>query len=509
MNRPEQAEPAQSGSEEPPSAGSSRGGARRVSLGLRVLTLVGAVNLAVFGAGLAYLSQQLAAVRQAEQEETARRLVRSLQKAFSPDGQLRVAPILEWPLWAAVTDAVIADRNPSGVSLNPVGAWRRDESFDLAAVQSSIDLAVRTGETVSVAGGLVLPVLDRQGEAWGGCWIRLTEEGSQGSLWMGLLPWFFASTGLLFLGTYGVLRSFVLHPVGSLALGARLVQQGDFTQPVPQPRHSDELGDLIGAFNSMAADMRRYRDFLEQEAEEAKDQAYRAEAAALRQRRLAAMGELAAGIAHEISNPLGGMLNAVEVLERPDTPAERTARYLELLRGGLERIQGTVQNLLRFTPRQAPREPLDLAGPVRDAVELVRHRIESDGVELELELADGRARVLGERAELGQAVLNLLVNALDAVESSAAAGSVRVRLAVENSTVSLVVSDTGPGIPAAELERVADLFYTTKEQGRGTGLGLALVHAVADQHGGQLQLRNRVEGGLEAELLLPLAGEEA
>jgi len=278
---------------------------------------------------------------------------------------------------------------------------------------------------------------------------------------------------------------------------------------VPQPRHSDELGDLIGAFNSMAADMRRYRDFLEQEAEEAKDQAYRAEAAALRQRRLAAMGELAAGIAHEINNPLGGMLNAVEVLERPDTPAERTARYLELLRGGLERIQGTVQNLLRFTPRQAPREPLDLAGPVRDAVELVRHRIESDGVELELELADGRARVLGERAELGQAVLNLLVNALDAVESSAAAGSVRVRLAVENSTVSLVVSDTGPGIPAAELERVADLFYTTKEQGRGTGLGLALVHAVADQHGGQLQLRNRVEGGLEAELLLPLAGEEA
>ena len=150
MNRPEQAEPAQSGSEEPPSTGSSRGGARRVSLGLRVLTLVGAVNLAVFGAGLAYLSQQLAAVRQAEQEETARRLVRSLQKAFSPDGQLRVAPILEWPLWAAVTDAVIADRNPSGVSLNPVGAWRRDESFDLAAVQSSIDLAVRTGETVSV-----------------------------------------------------------------------------------------------------------------------------------------------------------------------------------------------------------------------------------------------------------------------------------------------------------------------------------------------------------------------
>jgi signal transduction histidine kinase len=196
-------------------------------------------------------------------------------------------------------------------------------------------------------------------------------------------------------------------------------------------------------------------------------------------------------------------------MERPDLAADRRVRYLELLRGGLERIQGTVQNLLRFTPRQAPREPLDLAGPVRDAVELVRHRIESEGVTLELELLDPRARVLGERAELGQAVLNLLVNALDALEDAPGRRAVSVRLASEDGSVSLVVADTGPGIPQEDLERVSDLFYTTKEVGRGTGLGLALVHAVADQHGGQLQLRNGAAGGLEAELRLPrAAGEE-
>ncbi len=505
MTTPDDSEAGSAGSEEPPSRGAAPGAATRISLGLRVLTLVGAVNLVVFGAGLAYLSEQLAAVRLAQQEETARRLVRSLQNAFSSDGELRVARILEWPLWEAVTDAVIVDRNPSGVSLNPVGASRRGEGFDRAEIQRSIDRAVATLDTVPAAGGLVLPVLDRRGRAWGGCWFRLSEDGGAGPLWMGLLPWFFASTGLLFLGTYGVLQRYVLRPVGALARGARHVQRGDFSRPVPLPRHADELADLIVAFNSMTADVRRYREFLEQEAEAAKDQAFRAEAAALRQRRLAAMGELAAGIAHEINNPLGGMLNAVEVLERPETTPDRRARYLELLRGGLERIQGTVQNLLRFTPRQAPREALDLAGPVRDAVLLVRHRIDSEGIELSLELGEGR--VLGERAELGQAVLNLLVNALDAVEGAGGARRVRVRLAAEDGVVSLSVADSGPGIPEPDLERVADLFYTTKEVGRGTGLGLALVSAVADQHGGQLHLRNRPEGGLEAELRLPRAGE--
>jgi signal transduction histidine kinase len=480
-----------------------------VSLRLRVLLFVGLINIGVFGAGLAHLSNQLAEVRLAQQEETARRLVRSLQNAFSPEGELRVAQILEWPLWEAVTDAVIVDRNPSGVALNPVGAWRRGEDFDRAEVQRSIDLAVARLETVPAAGGLVLPVLDRRGRAWGGCWFRLSEDGGARPLWMGLLPWFFASTGLLFAGTYTFLRRFVLRPVDALARAARDVQRGDFTRPLPAPRYADELGDLIVAFNSMALDVRRYRESLEQETEAAKEQAWRAEAAALRQRRLAAMGELASGIAHEINNPLGGMLNAVEAMERPDLAAERRVRYLELLRGGLERIQGTVQNLLRFTPRQAPREPLDLAGPVRDAVELVRHRIESEGVTLELELLDPRARVLGERAELGQAVLNLLVNALDALEDAPGRRAVSVRLASEDGSVSLVVADTGPGIPQEDLERVSDLFYTTKEVGRGTGLGLALVHAVADQHGGQLQLRNGAAGGLEAELRLPrAAGEE-
>ncbi len=482
----------------------------RVSLRLRVFTLVGTINVLVFGAGIGYLSSELGRVRLDQQEETAQRLVYSLQTSISPEGELRVAQILEWPLWEAVTDAVIADRNVDGVLLNPVGASQRGVTFERDMIRGSIESAVARLEAVPAAGGVALPVLDRRGSAWGGCWFRLSEDSGRAPLWMGLLPWFFASTLLLSLGTYWVLRRYVLGPVSALSSGARHLQRGDFSAPIARPRHSDELADLIETFNTMAADVRGFHEYLENEADAAKDKAFRAEAAALRQRRLAAMGELAAGIAHEINNPLGGMLNAIEVLERPSIEPEKRARYHELLQGGLERIQRTVQKLLRFTPRHGEHEPLDLAGPVHDAVELVRHRAESLGVELDVELEEDVCRVRGQRSELGQAVLNLLVNALDAVEPQIAERGARiaVELRAAGGEVTLTVTDDGPGIPEVDLERVSDLFYTTKEVGRGTGLGLALVHSVVDQHDGRVHLRNGPQRGLRVEVVLPLVDAE-
>lgn len=482
----------------------------RVSLRLRVLTLVGTINVAVFGAGLGYLSSEFARAQLEQKQETAQRLVRGLQDSISMQGELRVGQILASPVWEEVSDAIIVDRNLEGVSLNPVGVLGRGGDFDRPGVLASIDLAVRSQETVPVEDGFVLPIIDRRGRAWGGCWYRVAEAREGPPLWMGLLPWFFASTLLLSFGTYGVLRRYVLRPVSALSRGARHLQRGDFSAPIARPRHSDELADLIETFNTMAAEVRGFHEYLENEADAAKEKAFRAEAAALRQRRLAAMGELAAGIAHEINNPLGGMLNAVDVLEKPGTSEEKRSRYHALLRNGLERIQRTVQKLLRFTPRQGEHEPLDLAGPVHDAVELLRHRAESLGVELDVDLDESDCIVRGQRSELGQAVLNLLVNALDAVEPQAASGSARivVELRAAEHEVTLTVTDDGPGIPEEDIERVADLFYTTKEVGRGTGLGLALVHSVVDQHGGRVHLRNAPERGLRVEVVLPLVESE-
>ncbi|MFT7486406.1 MAG: signal transduction histidine kinase [Candidatus Paceibacteria bacterium] len=477
----------------------------RISLGLRVLTLVGTINFAVFGAGLYFLSEELGRTRQTQHEQFAGRALLKLSNSINSEGELGVAQILEWPFWDVVTDAIIVDRNPSGVSLNPVGAFERGAGFDRSRIEQDLAQAMESKLVVPRVGGMAMPIMDRGGEVWGGCWFRVQPGADERPIWLGLLPWFLASTLLLFFGTFGVLRRYVLRPVGALAEGVAKIRGGNFELEIAAPRHSDELTSLIATFNQMASDVHNFHAYLEHEADAAKEKAFQAEAAALRQRRLAAMGELAAGIAHEINNPLGGMLNAVEVLEREGTSAEKRARYHQLLQGGLERIQGTVTKLLRFTPRQAQLGPLDFSGPIRDAVDLVRHRAESQNVRFSLDFEPVSPSVQGLHSELGQAVLNLLVNALDALQSVGEGGEIEVLLRPDGEGLILSVLDNGPGIDEDQLERVADLFYTTKDVGRGTGLGLALVHNVVAEHGGVVQIRNREGGGLRVDLVFPSA----
>ncbi len=256
----------------------------------------------------------------------------------------------------------------------------------------------------------------------------------------------------------------------------------------------------------MAATVQGFSATLEHEVARATEHARAAEAAAMTQRRLAATGELAAGVAHEINNPLGGLLNAAEALSQEKLPPEKRSQYQALLKSGLERIQVTVGRLLRLAPRQAKPQPISLAQPVADATALVQHRAAQLSIAIEL-TCQGRAEGAEER--LAQAVLNLLVNALDALEDAHAVhGRIQVdlRLVAGLGGDELVVSvaDNGPGVPAEELPRIADAFYTTKEVGRGTGLGLTIVHNVAASHGGRVELFSPPGLGFRAELHLPV-----
>jgi len=259
--------------------------------------------------------------------------------------------------------------------------------------------------------------------------------------------------------------------------------------------------------------------------------ARQAEAAAMTQRRLAATGELAAGMAHEINNPLGGLQNAVDALARPGLGEAKRTEYVELLRSGLERISVTVGQLLRFTPRGSRTEEVSILSPLQDAIALVRHRAEAQGAQLlvgdgrrfEPAGADGPVRAAiaalppleGEANELGQALLNLLLNALDAVEPLGR-GAGRIEIAVTagrdaelGERIEVAVQDNGPGVGDADLARLCDLFYTTKEVGKGSGLGLAIVHNVVSSHGGTMELSSPPGSGLRVVLRIPLrhAGE--
>ncbi len=493
----------------------------KLSLRARVLMLVFLVNGFVFGAGGLYLSRLQVEAIESQEEQGTLDLVRTVQNAIRPD-RLNVAYILRWPYWQDFEDAICVDaslgRNPAGeldvrgISLNPLGLRRRSQRFDrervLAALRESI---AGDGVLTGVEGGRVVPIAQPSGSGvWGAVWFASKFHVDRWALAARLLPWFLLSTLLLTLGNFAALRRLVLDPIELLAEGARRVRSGEFGTRLREPARRDEMADLVRGFNDMAGTVQGFNERLGEEIRAATEKARAAEAAAMVQRRLAAMGELAAGLAHEINNPLGGLQNAAEVLRRGDLSPEKRERYFDLLSQGLDRIGETVQRLRRFTPRESPHERVDLVAVARDALELVRHRADRLGVALELEAVGEPPPVRGARNEIGQALLNLLSNSLDALEAGSSdreGPRIRIRIERLQAGARLCVRDNGPGVPPEELPRVSDLFYTTKEVGKGTGLGLSLVHGCLAQHGGRVTITSERGRFFEVELLFPEGAE--
>lgn len=491
----------------------------RHSLRFRALALVFLFNAAVFAALGVVLVRADSAERQRTEARFTQDLVATIQGTIRPEG-LNVASILRWPSWSSLEDAILVDRNltrsatgavvSTGIDLNPIGASHRAPGFPREEVLGALLETLEAERPVGVVGGRAVPIrVSGSVVPWGVLWYRAKDrtEVDLGGLVLRMLPWFALSTVLLTLGTFEALRRLVLDPVEQLAEGARRLRAGDFDVRLSDSPRRDELADLVRSFNEMTSTVAGFNERLSAEVRAATEKARAAEAAAMRERRLAAMGELAAGIAHEINNPLGGLLNAVHDLGREELPSERRKQYLGLLERGLQRIGETVNRLRRFTPREGSLETVELAAVARDAIELVQHRASRSDVEIVLTGEDSGARVHGSRNELGQAVLNLLVNALDALEGVAGRrGRIEIAVSAPSDGPRLRVRDNGPGVEPEELRRVGDLFYTTKEVGRGTGLGLALVGSTMRHHGGRMNLSSERGQGFEIELLFPPPG---
>ncbi|MCC6405949.1 MAG: HAMP domain-containing histidine kinase [Planctomycetes bacterium] len=501
----------------------------KLSLRKRVLLLLVAINAAVAALLFGYFTPEVAKSYEAGALSMGEDLVYTIRGTIDPRGSVNAARILSWPNWSQFADAILVDANfertsegwrPRGVALNPLGAAGRGPDFDLDRIHEALSRAARNGEVVpAVADGRVVPI-QYPGGTWGACWYRVrTGRSTLELLLRYFLPGFVLSTILISAGTYFVLSRFVIVPVERLAGAARSVARGDFSVRLSNPPAQDEFGELFGTFNAMTDRVEGFNRTLAAEVERARAEAEQATSAAMKERRLAAMGELAAGIAHEINNPLGGLQNAVEVLAEERLPPEKRAQYYKLLSGGLERIRLTVGRLLRFTPRAGQETVFSLAEPVIDAIQLVTYRAGRAGVVVKLEDVSGTGAadevaarwsslppLKGERHEIAQGVLNLLVNALDALEESdAAEKTIEVRLTQEDERLRLDVCDNGPGAPAEALARASDLFFTTKAPGKGSGLGLAIVHGIAARHGGELRLESAPGQGFRATLYFPVA----
>ena len=218
--------------------------------------------------------------------------------------------------------------------------------------------------------------------------------------------------------------------------------------------------------------------------------------------RLTTVGRLAAGIAHEINNPLEGMSNyltlARQALERGD--AEGARRRLEGVQQGLERAALVVRQVLTHAdPAESPKAPLDLNRVLSETAEFVRSRPEFSRVRFEMALAEPSLVVVGSPIMLGQVALNLVVNACEAQPGG---GEVRVSTRRHDGLAVAEIADRGPGIAEADRARIFEPFFSTKNS---TGLGLSICHSIVAQHGGALEALPREDGGTVFRVSLPAA----
>lgn len=223
--------------------------------------------------------------------------------------------------------------------------------------------------------------------------------------------------------------------------------------------------------------------------------------------KLSSIGQLASGVAHEVNNPLAGIMSCVEALRTGALTETRRDAYFEAIEDGLGRIERIVRALLDYARPRGDASPgaVDLYGAVDGCLTLLRPRQHKAGVDIEIGFEEGGFLVRGEQHALTQAVMNVLLNAIDAAppRSVVSVGAARVGDRVE-----LSISDQGPGIPPADLARVTDPFFTTKPEGEGTGLGLAVTHGIIDRLRGTLRVDSVVGAGTTVTFSLPGAAPE-
>ena len=462
--------------------------------------------------------------RQRHQTELSDRyvgLAKDLFVSFFAEFDFRridMGKLIQAPYWEHAKDAFVSEivgilgeaMVPGDIGLNPAG------SYDLEAVKSRntalklMALAYETREVqVQPEGDLVAfplyGVKDGERLRWGAAYVRVEvppppeEQGGLGikTVALALGGATLAAMGLVFL----LMHLLVLNPLGRISEGAVRVSDGDYSSPVQVTGRGDEIDSLILTFNGMMAEIGQKREALEHQVDEVVERMRLTEKRLVLTDRLAAMGTLAAGIAHEINNPLGGMLNAVAALRRRGGLPESTLKYLSLVEDGLSRIRDVVQRVLRFSPGRQVTGHVRLGEVVQDAVRFIGYRLRQADAALEVDLEPGLV-VQGDPAALGQVFLNLLLNATHAMHE----GTRKIRIVArrEEDEVSIRVVDSGRGMTPEQRSQAFNLFYTTREAGQGTGLGLSIVHQIITDHRGSVAIESEVGSGTEILIRLPV-----
>lgn len=262
-----------------------------------------------------------------------------------------------------------------------------------------------------------------------------------------------------------------------------------------------ELRTLVATYTDVAERLRDSHEKLQREVKRLHADLERKDRELERRQRLAALGQMAAGLAHEIRNPLGSILLYASMLEKDLADHDKQANLAHRITSGVRTLEGLVTDILAFAGNSAPRLlPIVLDGVIEDALTIVDAKLGADRATIEIDAAVRGVEVLGDTRQLRSALSNLLLNAAEAAGET---GWVRLSRVGGNGgrRVRLAIADNGPGIDETHLDQIFNPFFTSKPS--GVGLGLAIVHRIAESHGGRVWACNRTEGGAEMVLELP------
>jgi signal transduction histidine kinase len=268
----------------------------------------------------------------------------------------------------------------------------------------------------------------------------------------------------------------ITRPVERLVQATQRVGRGDFDIQV-QVTSADEIGTLSTSFNRMAGELRAREGALQ----EAQKQLIQSE-------KMAAFGQLGAGVAHEVKNPLAGILACAQLSLRKVENGTSVHRNLTLIEKETKRCKNIVENLLRFARQEkAVLESTEVDPMLDDAVAIVNHQLELNKVKVVVEREEGLPRIRANANQLQQVLINLMMNAQQAMGEKG--GTVRVGARrTADGDVEVSVRDDGPGIPSEIQAKIFEPFFTTKPGGKGTGLGLSVSYGIVKDHGGEIAL---------------------
>jgi two-component system NtrC family sensor kinase len=324
---------------------------------------------------------------------------------------------------------------------------------------------------------------------------------------------------LISLSAGWLLHRMIYVPLADLEKGAKRLSSGNFDHPIPV-RGEDEFGSLARCSNLMMAALKKSRQelqewvqTLEHKVNERTQELRLAEAEVARGEKLASIGQLAAGIAHELNNPLTGVLTFTHLLRKKMPEGSQDAEDLDLVIRETKRCASIIRRLLDFAREKTPEKAqVNLNGLVEETVRFVERSAALQHIEIAMELDPDLPLLFVDADLIKQVLINILVNAQQAISDH---GKILVRSRVHESrrfvncgdepvrAVEIAVSDTGCGIPKANLQRIFDPFFTSKEVGKGTGLGLSVSYGIVRSHGGDIEVESTEGEGSTFRIYLP------